>query len=147
MELINKNPSKNECAIVATYNACVWNGRTLSYKAIKSVASKEYGFKKQTGTPMTNICGLLAHFKIKAKPVPAGKSVLDVLDILSSGRAILIGYNIKGNNKVGHIAMVTPGFKLINPEPFMPTWADLLKHLAHGNLDFSVWTLQGKRKV
>jgi hypothetical protein len=146
MELINKNPSKNECAIVATYNASVWCGRALNYKAIKKVASKEYGFKKESGTPMPNICGLLAHFKIKAKPVPAGKSVLDVLDILSSGRAILIGYSIKGNGKLGHIAMVTPSFKLINPEPVMPTWADLFKHLAYGNLEFSVWTLQGKHK-
>jgi hypothetical protein len=144
VELINKNPKKNECVIVATYNALAWTGRSVDYKEIRKVAKTQFGYTRKTGVKSDNISGMLEHFGVNAKQMKIGKTLFEGIDSLFRGKAVLICYHFKGRT-MGHMAMVTPDFQLVNPEDSLPNWPSLFKAIYNGNVNFCVWILRGKK--
>jgi hypothetical protein len=144
MELINKNPSKNECVIVGAYNALIWSNKPTNYREIKRVAKEQYGFSKKTAMLGENIDPFFRHFQIKAKPVVAGTSICEILDFIFEGKAVLIAYKRKGT-KSGHMVMVTPQLQVINPSDDICDWKSLLKNIAKGKIEYSAWILKGSK--
>jgi hypothetical protein len=143
VELINKNPKRNECAIVATFNALSWSGKPTNYKRIKRTAIEQFGFKSAVGTPSENISKMFCHFGVPFKRMKNYKTFLDVIDTLFKGKAVVILYNYKGQ-RMGHISMVTPKLQLVNPCKTITDWNVLSRSIMDDELDFSVWVLKGK---
>lgn len=138
MELIPKNKSKADCAIVAAYNALILSGGQTSYEHVLNQARAWCGFRPTVGLKRGNMTKLLKCLNVPFAKFRNGTPFERILHAMFEGHTMLFCYN-DVERGIGHSIVVAPNFKLINPGPGYKTWAALFQGICNRKVKFEAW--------
>lgn len=137
MDLMNKGIERKGCALVAAYNAAQFAGVPVSYKEVSENARAFCGFRNN-GLKTDKVTKLFRCLNIPTRRLKKNTPLNVALNALWDGHAVVFGYRDK-DRRAGHAVVVTPDFKILNPDSDYQRWNDLFNGICTGKVTYNAW--------
>lgn len=140
MKFLRKNVERKGCGVLTAYNACHWAGIPLEYKDVSLAARAWCGFKNN-GLKFKMLGKLLRELNVPHKLLRKGTPVNVALNALWDGHAVVFAYR-ELDATAGHAILLTPDFKIVNPDYKYKKWNDLFNDICASKVEFNAWVLE-----
>jgi hypothetical protein len=137
MKFLKKNQERRGCGLVAAYNAAQWAGIPISYEKVSEAARAWCGFRN-SGMKTAKMTQLFRSLNVPTSRLKKGTLLNVPLNALWDGHAVVFGYCDKDKGS-GHAILVTPDFKILNPDPKYKKWTDLFNAICTGQVTYNAW--------
>lgn len=134
---MNKGIERKGCALVAAYNAAQFAGVPVSYKEVSENARAFCGFRNN-GLKTDKVTKLFRCLNIPTRRLKKNTPLNVALNALWDGHAVVFGYRDK-DRRAGHAVVVTPDFKILNPDSDYQRWNDLFNGICTGKVTYNAW--------
>lgn len=143
MKIITRNIKKNDCAVVAAFNAASWCYVDKTYEEVEKLA-KASGYSLKKGTRNFQFVNLIKKLNIPVKRVKP-KSLDDIRSRLNSGKLFIFLYTPTGEH-VGHAVSMfsdhTGKIIIVNSDAERSTWSEFVHDInTNGMKNFFIYEI------
>lgn len=138
MKFLKKNQERRGCGLVTAYNAATWLGMKISYEYVSLQARAWCGFTGKSGMKTKNMTALFRALNVPTKRLKKGTLLNVALNALWDGHAVAFGYH-DTEDGFGHAILVTPDFKILNPDYKYKKWNDLFNAICTNKVSYNAW--------
>ena len=138
MKLLRKNRDRNGCGLIAVHNAAQMSGQPIPYERVLWAARSWCKYSRYGGMTNAQITSLVRTLNLNARHIRKGTSFEKIMCSFFEGHSVIISYQDKQDG-YGHAVLVTPNFKITNPDNKYVEWKDLFRAICHHEVGIDAW--------